>query len=210
MKKIALLLSVIMVLGTGFAKKAFADSTQVTYTLTGSYAKGTMVTPLTVPNDSFTFQFTLPIAAGPLVASPWPGDDTYLYPLEVNYTFNGVDTLMTNSLIALYRSTAGSQSGGLFVDWCATDVTCNTGLEYQWTFGGPQQYDGNELNPTLTPSNFTFTDQSFIIWNNTYEEHGSSISGVVTQQITNVPEPSNLVLLIAGLAAVTLMAKLRG
>jgi hypothetical protein len=199
-----------MVLGTGFATRALADSTQTTYTATGTYANGTMPTPLTSAGDSFTIQFTVPTIPGGLVADPWPGDDIYLYPMNVDYATNGVDTLMTNTLVAFYRSTAESQSGGFFVDWCATDITCATGLEYQWTFGGPQQYDGNELDPTMTPSDFTFTNQSFIIYNNTFEEHDSSINGVVTQQTTSVPEPSNVVLLLAGLAAAGLLLKMRG
>lgn len=96
------------------------------------------------------------------------------------------------------------------MDWCSTDITCATGLEYQWKFGGPQQYDGNELDPTMTPSDFTYTNQSFIIYNNSLEEHDSHISGIVTQQTTSVPEPGNLVLLLGGLAAVGLMVKMRG
>lgn len=80
MKKVALLLSVIVALGGGFAKGAFADSTQTTYTATGTYANDTISTPLTTAGDSFTIQFTVPTKPGALVASPWPGDDIYLYP----------------------------------------------------------------------------------------------------------------------------------
>jgi hypothetical protein len=210
MKKLALFLSVLMVLGTGFAATAFADSAQTTYTATGTYADGTISTPLSGAGESFTIQFTLPIAVAPLVSDPWPGDDIYLTPMDVNFSMNGVNTLMTNTMLAFYRSTSGSQNGGFFVDWCATDVTCVTGLQYQWTFGGPQQYNGNELDPTLTPSSFNFTNQSFIIFSDTWTEYDSSISGSVVQRATSVPEPGVLFLLLAGFAGIALLMKMRG
>jgi len=209
MKKAALLLNVLVVMTAGMASTARADSTQTTYTVSGTYDSSTVAAPLSTPGDNFTLQFTVPTKPGGLVADAFLGDDIYLSPMTVDFTMDGVDTQMTGALVAFYRSTSAWQGGGFFIDWCATDSSCATGLEYQWDFWGPQQYDGNESDPTMTPVDFTYTGQSFIVYNNTWEEHDSTISGTVTQQTTSVPEPGVLAMLLAGLAGIGLLLKIR-
>src|SRR5271154_535536 len=140
-------LAILLLTVGGLATRAMADSTPTTYTVTGTYAADTPSEPLTQPGQDFTMTFTVPYQPASLVASYEMGDDFYLYPMNVTYTAGGVQTILSNSLVAFYTVGAASQSGGFFVAWCATDVECMTGLEYQWTFGGPQQYSGPENNP---------------------------------------------------------------
>jgi len=126
------------------------------------------------------------------------GDDFYLYPLNVTYTTGGVQTILNDSLVAFYSVGAVSQSGGFFVDWCATDVSCMSGLEYQWTFAGPQQYSGPESNPTMTPSGFSYSNQPFTVYVNTLGGTDPTISGGVGVNLVRTPEPSSIAMLLVG------------
>jgi hypothetical protein len=189
---------------TGIAK---ADGT-ASYSIAGTYADGTISTPLTQNGNTFTMDFSLPTQPASLVIGSVPGDDFYLYPLTAQYSNNGVAATLMNVLVGFYV-TGGSQSGGFFVDYCATDVNCLTGLEYQWTFSGPQQYTGSETNPSLTPSSFLFSNQPFVIFNNFNTESDSTISGSVNGSTTATPESSSLVMLAIGFAALALLAKFK-
>ena len=209
MKKALLALSILLVLTAGFASLAVADSSGV-YTVSGTYSAGTMVSDLSAPGQNFSFSFNLPVGPTSLMQDYVAGDDFYLNPINVNYTYDGSTTTLNGALLSFYNNNAGSQFGGFFVDYCSTDATCMTGLDYQWTFGGPQQYTGPESDPTLLPTNFSYNGQPFDILSDTNQICASTLSGSVTGNVVATPEPSALVLLIAGLSALALFLKVRG
>jgi PEP-CTERM motif len=208
MKRTALLLVLVVAMG-GFATRALADGATVTYTIDGTYNPGSPSEPMCEPGQNFSITMTLPIQSSTLSYDYVPGDDFYAYPVPTSVTFGGTTT-QGSALAAFYVIGSISQPGGLFVDLCATDPSCATGLEYQWTFAGPQQYTGPESNPTLTPSNYTFSNQPFTVFDNTYTELDGSICGTVTAQVVSTPEPSSLLMLMGGLLAVGVFFKYRG
>jgi hypothetical protein len=200
---------VILLLIVGvFTARAKADSTPTTFTITGTYGSGTTSEPLSQAGQDFTMTFNIPNNPATMEWSSMSGDDFYLYPMNVSYTMGGVQTLLSNSLVSFYNVGAASQNGGLFVAWCATDVSCATGLEYQWTFGGPQQYFGPEGNPTMLPSSYSFGNQPFTIYSNTWTEFDSNTSGSVSTVAT--PEPSSITMLLVGAVfAILLLRKMQ-
>jgi hypothetical protein len=187
---------VILLILCGFTIRAKADSTATTFTVNGTYGPDTTSEPLSQAGQDFTISFTIANQPASLDWSSMIGDDFYVYPMNVTYRMGGVETILTNSLVSFYNVAASSQAGGFFVAYCATDVTCFSGLEYQWTFSGPQQYTGSEDNPTLLPSGFGFSDQNFTTYSDTYTAFNSSISGGVTTVAT--PEASSLAMLLVG------------
>jgi hypothetical protein len=207
MKKICTL-AILFAAATAFAGIAKADST-ASYSITGTYADGTISTPLTQNGNTFTMDFSLPTQPASLIIDSVSGDDFYVYPLTVQYSNNNVSSILSNVMVGFYTTTASSQSGGFFVDYCPTDVNCVTGLEYQWTFAGPQQYTGSETNPTMNPSPYQFSGQPFIIFNNFFTEYDSTISGSVTGSTVATPETSSLGMLMLGFAAAALLAKFK-
>jgi hypothetical protein len=197
---------VILLIICGLATHAKADSTATTFTINGTYGPGTTSEPLSQAGQDFTISFTIPNQPASLDWSSMIGDDFYVYPMNVTYRMGGVETILTSSLVSFYSVAASSQSGGFFVAYCATDVTCFSGLEYQWTFSGPQQYTGPEDNPTILPSDFGFSNQNFTTYSDTYTAFNGSISGGVTT--VAAPEPSSIAMLLVGAVfAVFLMRK---
>ena len=209
MKRVAVYLFVLAVLAAGgFSCPVLADST-ATYSITGSYGTGTQTTALTAAGQSFAMSFSLPTNPASLIVSNVLGDDFYVYPLSVTYTFEGATSTLTNTLVAFYVA-AGSQAGGFLVDHCV-DVTCATNLEYQWEFQGPQQYTGSENNPTIVPTGFLSNGQQLTIFNNdTNTFNNGFFDSTVNGTAVNTPEPSSLLLLGAGLAGIGLLVKSRG
>jgi hypothetical protein len=206
------MLAILFAAATAFAGIAKADSS-ASYQISGTYADGTISTPLTQNGNTFTMDFSLPTqpasAVPSLVIDSMSGDDFYVYPLTVQYSNNNVPSVLSNVMVGFYTTTASSQSGGFFVDYCPTDVNCVTGLEYQWTFSGPQQYTGSETNPTMNPSSYQFSGQPFIIYNNFFTEYDSSIGGSVTGSTVATPETSSLGMLMLGFAALALLVRFR-
>jgi hypothetical protein len=199
---------VILILLCGFTTRAKADSTDTTFTVNGTYGPGTISEPLSQAGQNFTISFNVPNQPASLEGSSLIGDDFYLFPMTVTYRMGGVETILTNSLVSFYNVAASTQSGGFFVAYCATDVTCSSGLEYQWTFSGPQQYTGPEDNPTMLPSGFGFSNQIFTIYSDTYTAFNSTISGGATAVPT--PEPSSIAMLLMGVVfALLLMRKMQ-
>jgi hypothetical protein len=196
MKNATRFLAILLLALGGFTTRAIADSTPTTFSVTGTYGAGTPSEPLSQAGQDFTMTFTVPYQPASVVASYEMGDDIYLYPMNVMYTMGGVETILSDSLVAFYTAGAASQSGGFFVDWCATDVSCMSGLEYQWAFGGPQLYSGPESNPTMVPSGFTYNNQPFTVYDNTLAGADPSISGSV--KIVTAPEPSSIAMLLVG------------
>jgi hypothetical protein len=210
MKKSSLIFAFLLVLVAAFSSAAMADSNG-SYTVSGTYSSNTMNSALTAPSQEFTFSFNVPLNPASSIESYVSGDDFYLNAMPVNYTFDGSTTTLNNALLSFYTSNSSSQYGGIFIAYCPTDATCGTGMEYQWTFSGPQQYTGDESNPTLVPAGFSYNGQPFTLENNDTgaTDCYSSISGSVNSSLVSTPEPSALVLLLAGLAALVLFTKFR-
>jgi len=197
MKNATRFLVILLLALGGLATRAMADSTSTKFIVTGTYAADTPSEPLSQAGQNFTMTFTIPHQPTSMDASYEMGDDFYLYPMNVTYTMGGVQTILSDSLVAFYTVGADSQSGGFFVAWCATDISCTSGLEYQWAFGGPQQYSGPENNPIMQPSGFTYSSQPFTVYDNTLGVD-PYISGSV--KIVNTPEPSSIAMLLVGAA----------
>jgi hypothetical protein len=209
MKKLSVLVTFLLVLAAGLSSGAWADSS-ASFTVSGAYSNDTINSTLTAPGQNFSINFSLPMDPTSLMQDYVPGDDFYLNPISATYTYNGSSTILNNVLLSFYVPIASTQYGGFFIDYCATDPTCVSGLDYQWTFSGPQQYTGGESNPILVPTNFSYSGQPFDILNDANPECYSSISGSVSTSVMATPEPSALVLLVAGLGALLLFVKFRG
>jgi hypothetical protein len=197
MKNATRFLVILLLTVGGLTTRAKADSTPTTFNITGTYSSDTVSEPLSQAGQDFTMSFTVPNQPASLECSYLDNDDFYLYPMNVTYTIGGVETILTDSLVAFYNTGAASQTGGFFVAWCATDVNCMTGLEYQWTFAGPQQYSEPESNPTMLPVGFTFTGQTFTVYDNMWTGYDSTISGSVSTAMAT-PEPSSIAMLLVG------------
>jgi hypothetical protein len=204
MKK-TLFLAIVFAAATAFAGIAKADGT-ASYSISGAYSSATASTPLTQVGPNFTMNFSLPTQPASLIISSVPGDDFYLFPLTATYTNSNASntvsltTTLANIMVGFYVAN-GSQNGGLFVDYCATDPSCNTGLEYQWIITGPQQYKGDETNPTIVPISFQFSNQSFVVYQDFVTQlNSSNISGTVS-----APETGSLGMLMLGFAGLALL-----
>lgn len=209
MKRFAVYVFVVFLFAAGFSSSALADST-ANYSITGIYGTGTPTTSYTGAGQSFAMSFSVPSNPAALIGSNYDlGNDFYVYPLDVTYSFEGVTSTITDAVVAFYVSSFSSP-GGFLVDFCV-DVTCLTNLEYQWNFQGPQQYTGPENNPTVVPSNFLSNGQTLSVFNNdTGGEIDSLFNATVNGAPVNTPEPSSLLLLGAGLAGIVFLAKFRG
>jgi hypothetical protein len=136
MKKFSLFFLFLVFLAAGLPTAALADG-DGEFTATGTYSAGTMVMPLTAPGQSFTISFDLPTNPTSLMEDYDTGDDFYLNAIPARYTYNGSTTTLNNALLSSYTSNSSSQTGGFFVDYCATDPTCMTGLDHQFDIRWP-------------------------------------------------------------------------
>jgi hypothetical protein len=215
MKKVCLVFALVTVTLSGSASIVMADS--ASYNVAGTYGSGTPSTPLSAPGQSFTMSFTIP--TNPPVTDFLAGDDFFVNPVSVAYSLGGSpSTTLMNVVVIFYSVGAMSQSGGFFVDFCASGPMCLSGNEYQWQFAGPKQYTGPESNPTMTPTGFNLIGQAscssvsscLLVFDNSHG--GASVgagatSGTVSVGTVSTPEPSALVMLLAGLAASALLLK---
>jgi hypothetical protein len=214
MKK-TLFLALVFAAATAFAGIAKADGT-ASYSISGTYSSGTASTPLTQVGPNFTMNFSLPTQPASLIISSVPGDDFYLFPLTATYTNSNTSntismtTTLVNLMVGFYVAN-GSQNGGLFVDYCATDPSCNTGLEYQWIISGPPQYTGTETNPTIVPTSFQFSNQSFVVYQDFLTQlNSSNISGTVNGSApVSAPETGSLGMLMLGFAGLALLVNFK-
>src|ERR1700688_4571735 len=134
---------------------ASADS-GVTYTISGEYSPTTSTSQLSGPSDTFTMSFTVPVQ--PVTTFFLLGNYFYVdAPVQYSYSASNGGTSSGLVYLNFYSLTSSSQTGGLFVDFCADGPSCLTGLEYQWTVPGPLLYSGLESSPTLVQTSFDFT-----------------------------------------------------
>jgi hypothetical protein len=177
---------------------ASADS-GLTYTISGDYSPTTSPSQLSGPSDIFTMSFTL--AVQPTTTDFLLGDDFFVdAPVQFSYSASNGGTASGLVYLAFYSLSAASQTGGLFVDFCADGPSCATGLEYQWIVPGPLLYSGPESEPTLLLTSFQFSDGQFLQYHCTFcndLDATGTFAGSVNAMST--PEPKSSALLITGL-----------
>jgi hypothetical protein len=208
MKQVAVYLLLVLFLAAGLSCPALADST-ANYSITGTYGTGTASTALSGAGENFSMNFSLPTNPGALIGSNFVlGDDFYVYPLNITYSFGGTTTTLVDSIVAFYASTSSNQAGGFFVDFCV-NPTCLDNLEQQWTF--PAHSNTRQRgHPTLVPTNFVSNHQGFGIFDNTTGAfYGNSINSTINGAPVTTPEPSSLLPSGAGLAGLAPIAKSR-
>jgi len=177
-----------------------ADS-EVTYTISGTYSSATTSSPLSGPSDTFTLSFSLP--PQPVTTDFLLGDD-FVVDALTPFTYSSSNGGTASGLVSLtfYTLTAGSQSGGFFVDFCADDPQCSTGQEYSWVVPGPLLYSGLESSPTLLPTSFNFTGGHFLDQCTTCDNidaSGTFDGSVNASAVVPTPEPASALLLLLGI-----------
>jgi hypothetical protein len=175
-----------------------ADS-GITYTISGDYSPTTSTSQLSGPSDSFSMSFTLPVQ--PVTTDFLLGDDFFVdSPIQYSYSASNGGTSSGLVYLTFYSLSAASQTGGLFVDFCADGPSCATGLEYQWIVPGPLLYSGLESSPMLFPTTFDFSDGQFLLYDCTFCNNLDA-SGTFTGSVNSVstPEPQSALFLSVGL-----------
>jgi hypothetical protein len=177
---------------------ASADS-GVTYTISGDYSPTTSTSQLSGPSDNFSMSFTLPLQ--PVTTNFLLGDDFFVDP-AVPFSYSASNGGTSSGLVYLnfYSLASISQTGGLFVDFCADGPSCATGLEYQWIVPGSLLYSGAENYPTLLSTSVDFTDGQFLLYDCTLCNNLDG-TGAFTGTVNAVPtpEPPPGVLLFVGM-----------
>ena len=177
---------------------ASADS-GVTYTISGDYSPTTSTSQLSGPSDTFSMSFTLTVQ--PVTTDFLLGDDFFVEaPVQFAYSVSNGGASSGLVYLNLYSPTSASQTGGLFVDFCADGPSCTTGLEYQWIVPGPLLYSGLESSPMLFPTSFEFLDGQFLLYHCTFcndLDATGTFTGNVNAVATSEPKSSSL--LVTGL-----------
>jgi hypothetical protein len=179
------LLSFLAILICG-ALPVLADS-GMTYTISGDYSPNTTPSQLSGPSDAFTMSFTL--ALQPVTTDFLLGDDFFVdAPIQFTYLASNGGTSSGLVYLTFYSLTAASQTGGLFVDFCADGPSCASGLEYQWIVPGPLLYSGLESSPMLFPTSFDFSDGQFLLYHCTFCDDLDA-TGAFAGTVNAVPTP---------------------
>jgi hypothetical protein len=185
----------ILILGS---TSLMADS-GVTYVISGDYSPTTSPSQLRRPSYPFPISFTLPVQ--PPTTDFLLGDDFFFdAPVQFSYSASNGGTSSGLVYLTFYSLSAASQTGGLFVDFCADGPSCATGLEYQWIVPGPLLYSGLESSPVLFPTTFDFSDGQFLLYDCTFCNNLDA-SGTFTGSVNSVstPEPQSALFLSVGL-----------
>jgi hypothetical protein len=172
---------------------AFGDS--ISYTVTGLYDASVLTTPLTAPNNSFSFTFSEPIPVVPLPIDANSFDTfvsvTYSSGLNLPLTIPGAE-------VAFFDTTGGGLFGIFFE---------LGGSTYDWEFFGPQAFGGTISNPILHTGTFLADSRSAFFFND-QPDPGSPIMNGQVVAVAAVPEPGTLALLGTGFLSI-LAAKRR-
>lgn len=170
-------------------QSAFADS--VNYFTTNTYGSGSPTTPLTAPNSTFSFSFSVPLPIT-LLASDSVSFTTIV---PVIYSFGASTVTVPGTAVIFFVS---SLSGGFDINF-----TVN-GNSYLWEFfGASQLFTGPTSNPGLLTGSFFYGATSFGF----NDSLGVLVTGpgtiVASTPITTVPEPSSLTLIGTGIVVIT-------
>jgi hypothetical protein len=187
---------------------AAADS-GLTYTISGDYSPITSTSQLSGPSDTFSMSFTLPLQ--PITTDFLPGDDFFVdAPIQFSYSASNGGTSSGLVYLTFYSLTAASQTGGLFVDFCADGPSCATGLEYQWIVPGPLLYSGLESSPMLFPTSFESSDGQFLLYHCTFC-NDLDATGTFTGNVNAVatPEPGSAWLFLVGIFCLSVVDPIR-
>lgn len=144
------------------------------FTFTESLGGGnTLVVTWSLPSSPTTTTFT-------------PGYGYGITGANLTYTLNGVvETTTSNTIIGFYLSAASVNSGGAYGGLEIVDLSSCCGVIYAASTSDPgvQLFTGD---PTFTLGNYTLTDVAY----------GNSYPATL---VISTPEPSTLLLLLAGL-----------
>ncbi len=143
--------------------------------------------------------FTLPVQ--PVTTDFVLGDDFYVdAPIQYSNSASNGGTSSGLVYLSFYSLTSTSQTGGLFVDFCADGPSCAAGLEYQWEVPGGLLYSGPESAPTLFPTSFDFTGGQFLLYHCTFCNNLDAAGAFIgTVNAVPTPEPRPGVLLFVGM-----------
>jgi hypothetical protein len=193
---------VLLILIVG-AQPIQADS-GVTYEISGMYSATTTSSQLSGPfPTTFSMSFTLPLQP---VTTIFLMGDSFSVDSAVPFSFSASNggTASGQVYLSFYSLTSASQTGGLFVDFCADGPSCLTGLEYQWAVPGGLLYSGPEGSPTLIPTtSFDFTGGQFTLFHCTFCDNidaSGTFSGTVNAVAT--PEPASALLVFLGILCI--------
>jgi hypothetical protein len=181
-----------------FGAQAVRADSGVTYEISGVYSATTTSSQLSGPSVTFSMSFTVP--SQPVTTNFLLGD-SFSVDAAIPFSFSASNggTASGQVYLSFYSLTSASQTGGLFVDFCADGPTCLTGLEYQWAVPGALLYSGPESSPTLIPGSFNFTGGQFLLFHCTFCDNldaTGTFSGSVNE--VAMPEPGSALLLWLG------------
>jgi hypothetical protein len=210
MRKLFTILA-ILALAVGIsALSARADG--VTYTVTSTYASDVPMTPVSAPDASFTFVFTVP--------SPCTSSGFVNFTDDVNVTFSSPTLPGFSSLASLTFNPNPLPGGGFYPGLFDLEAFPNGG-DFEWVFTGDQIFNpGGTGTCSGQPGLFctgpfqitggTDLSGSFFFNMNDPTAAGDLTGGSVTGMSTvSTPEPSSLLLLGGGFLALGGFARRR-
>jgi hypothetical protein len=191
------------------------------FTSTEMYSSDVLVFDRTAtPDQGSVVDFSRPLELVSVMPNHHSANDFDLSLITPIFAYNGPAPTLDGVLLSFYTKKANAQDDVFLSDYCSTSANCMTIFDHQLTFGGGgQKFSGSQNNdpvnsPIVTASNFPPPGQSFGNGNgnDTNPIFGTSLNGPSNghRKLVATPEPSSLVLLVAGFAGLALLFKLRG